>query len=79
MCGMRESNLEDISDEVKQQLRVIYGYLMKTPKVMVVRVQQQQGTVDCGLFAIMYAVSLANGRDQARVKFKEQLVYEIVL
>ena len=30
-----------LSDEVKQQLRVIYGHLMKTPKVMVARVQQQ--------------------------------------
>ena len=49
MCGMREFDLEAISDEVKQQLRVIYGHLMKTPKVMVVRVQQLQGTMDCGL------------------------------
>ena len=45
---------------------------MKTPKVMVVRVQQQQGTVDCGLFAIAYIVSLATGKDPARIKFKQQ-------
>ena len=39
---------------------------MKHPKVMVVRVQQQQGTVDCGLLAIAYAVSLASGKDPAK-------------
>ena len=44
---------------------------MKTPKVMVVRVQQQQGTVDCGLFAVAYAVSFANGKDPAKVKFDQ--------
>ena len=43
---------------------------MKTPKVMVVRVQQQ-GTVDCGLFAVAYAVSVANGKDPAKVKFEQ--------
>ena len=35
---------------------------------MVVRVQQQQGTVDYGLFAIAYAVSLANGKDPAKIQ-----------
>ena len=49
-----------LSEEVKQQLRALYGHLMKNPKVMVVRVQQQQGTVDC---AIAYAVSLVKGKD----------------
>ena len=45
---------------------------MKSPKVMVVQVQQQQGTVDCSLFAIAYAVSLATGKDSARIKFQQQ-------
>ena len=57
---------------MKQQLRALYGHLMKCSKVMVVRVQQQQGTVDCGLFAIVYAVSLANGKDPAKTKFIQQ-------
>jgi hypothetical protein len=57
-----------ILDEMKLQLRVIYGHLMKRPTVMVVRVQQQQGTVDCGLFAIAYAVNLASGKDPAKTK-----------
>ena len=61
-----------LSDEVKRQLKALYGHLMKTPKVMVVRVQQQQGTVDCGLFAIAYAVCLVNGKDPAKIKFNQQ-------
>ena len=36
--------------------------------------QQQQGTVDCGLFTIAYAVSLATGKDPARIKFKQQCI-----
>ena len=60
------------ADEVKRQLRALYGHLMKNLKVMVVRVQRQQGTVDCGLFAITYAVSLANGKDTAKMKFAQQ-------
>jgi hypothetical protein len=59
-------------NEVKQQLRVIYGHLMKHPTVMVVHVQQQQGTVDCGLFAIAYAVNLASGKDPAKTKYNQQ-------
>ena len=35
-----------LSTEVHQQLKALYGHLMKTPTVSVVRVQQQQGTVD---------------------------------
>ena len=61
----------DLSEDIRNQLRSLYGHLMKTPKVMVVRVQQQQGTVDCGLFAIAYAVSVANGKDPAKVKFEQ--------
>ena len=39
---------------------------MKNPKEMVVGVLQQHGIVDCGLFAIVYVVSLANGKDPAK-------------
>ena len=35
------------------------------------RVQQQQGAVDCGLFAIVYAVHLANVIDPSKVKFAQ--------
>ena len=61
-----------LSDEMQCQLRALYGHLMKNPKVLVMRVQQQQGTVDCSLFAIAYAVSLANGKDPAKTKFVQQ-------
>ena len=50
------------------QMRAIYGQL----SAQVVRVQQQQGVTDCGLFAIAYAVHLANGNDPAKVKFEQK-------
>ena len=62
----------DLSDEIQCQLRALYGHLTKKPKVMVVRVQQQQGTVDCDLFTIAYVISLANGKDPARVKYAQE-------
>ena len=61
-----------LSDEVKQQLRALYGHLMKHPKVMVVRVQQQKVTVDCGIFVIAYALSLANGKDPAKTVYSAE-------
>ena len=45
-----------ISDGFAKQLTKVYSHL-KTVQVM--KVQQQQGAVDCGLFAIAYAVYLA--------------------
>ena len=44
---------------------------MKTPTVQVVQVQQQQGSTDCGLFAIAYAVHLAFNQDPTRAKFSQ--------
>ena len=42
---------------------------MKTVQVM--KVQQQQEAVDCGLFTIAYAVHLANDIDPSKVKFAQ--------
>ena len=60
-----------LTDDIRQQLMKLYGHLMKTPTVQVVRVQQQQGSTDCGLFAIAYAVHLAFNQDPARAKFSQ--------
>lgn len=61
-----------IPDGVQQQMRAIYGHLSEQLSAQVVRVQQQQGVTDCGLFAIAYAVHLANGNDPAKVKFEQK-------
>ena len=50
-----------LSADVQQQLRILYGDLMKMPTVSVVHVQQQQGQTDCGLFAVTHAVHLHEG------------------
>ena len=39
--------------------------------VQVMRVQQQQGAVNCGLFAVACAVHLANNKDPSKVKFAQ--------
>lgn len=61
-----------IPDGVKEQMIVIYSHLSKQLSAQVVRVQQQQGATDCGLYAIAYAVHLANGDDPAKVKFEQK-------
>jgi len=61
-----------IPDGVKEQMIAIYSHLSKQLSAQVVRVQQQQGATDCGLYAIAYAVHLANGDDPAKVKFEQK-------
>ena len=53
-------------------MRAIYGHLSKQLSAQVVHVQQQQGTSDCGLYAIAYAVHVANGDDPAKVRFEQR-------
>ena len=40
------------------------------------RVQQQQGAVDCGLFAVTYTVHLAHNKDPSKVKFAQDELRE---
>lgn len=61
-----------IPDGVKEQMKAIYGHLSKQLSAQVVRVQQQQGTTDCGLYAIAYALHVANGDDPAKLKFEQK-------
>ena len=61
-----------IPDGVKEQMRAIYSHLSKQLSAQVVRVQQQQGATDCGLYAIAYAVHMANGDDPAKAKFEQK-------
>ncbi|RNA38464.1 hypothetical protein BpHYR1_047572 [Brachionus plicatilis] len=41
-------------------------------KIIMVQVEQQEGTNDCGLFAIAYAQLLANGKDPYNNKFDQR-------
>ena len=58
----------------QRQIKAIYGHLSKQLSAQVVRVQRQQGTTDCGLYAIayMYALHVANGDDPAKLKFEQK-------
>ena len=57
-------------DDLQYQLKALYDS-KKSLEVKVQRVQQQQGTSDCGLFAIAYLFSLASRSDPAKQKYKE--------
>ena len=62
-----------ISDGVEQQVKEIYGHLVrKQLTLQVVHVLQQQGVTACGVYAIAYAVHLANGLDPSKVKFNQK-------
>ncbi|RNA38240.1 hypothetical protein BpHYR1_049363 [Brachionus plicatilis] len=43
-------------------------------KINMVQVEQQEGSNDCGLFAIAYAQLLANGKDPYNYKFDQRLM-----
>ena len=59
-----------LKDNLQEQLRALYAN-RKSLEVKVQRVQQQQGSSDCGLFAIAYMFSLASGSDLAKQKYKQ--------
>jgi len=39
-------------------------------------IQQQTGTLDCGYFAIAFAVELCNGEDPSKMVFIQEKMYE---
>lgn len=60
-----------LATDLNTQLQALYLTNEGSLEVRVQRVQQQQGGTDCGLFAIVYAFSLASGEDPTRIKFKQ--------
>ena len=59
-----------LKDDLQDQLRTLYA-TKEFLEVKVQRVQQQQGSSDCGLFAIAYLFSLADGSDSVKQKYKQ--------
>ena len=62
-----------IDDDFAEQLRVTCRTLFpkKNLSVQVIRVQQQQGCTDCGLFTIAFAVDLAMGCTPSTIKYRQ--------
>jgi len=62
-----------IDDDFAEQLRVTYRKLFpkKNLTVQVIRVKQQQGCTDCGLYAIAFDVDLAMGCTPSTVKYRQ--------
>ena len=59
-----------LKDDLQDQLRALYAS-KKSLEVKVQRVQQQQGSSDCGLFTIAYLLSLAAGSDPVKQKYQQ--------
>ena len=59
-----------LKNDFQDQLRALYAN-KKSLEVKVQRVQQQQGSSDCGLFAIAYMFSLASGSDPVKHKYRQ--------
>ena len=62
-----------LSDDLKSQLQKIYSH-RKQLTIQFPRVQQQQGSSDCGVFAVAYAVDCALGLDPTAVKYDQSLM-----
>ena len=54
------------------QMASICKYDGKTLPIEMLSVQQQDGTLDCGLFSIAFAVELCVGRDPVRAFFDQK-------
>ncbi len=61
-----------IADDLVEQITQTYGKLKEHLTVQVVRIQQQQGCTECGLYAIAYAVDLCFQCNPSTVKFHQK-------
>ena len=61
----------EVSTTLRRQLATVLHTLHPKMTMTKVRVQQQIGTSDCGLFAIAFAVALVNGQDPAALMFDQ--------
>ncbi len=59
---------------VRQQLRDLYWHGDRRPEPRYIRVQQQVGGIDCGLFAIANAVSLCFGVNPSGCRYNQPLM-----
>ena len=53
------------------QISKIYRVLNSTLEIRAVSVQQQKGSIDCGIFAIAYAVEVCLGRNPQYARFDQ--------
>ena len=61
----------EVSTTVRRQLATVLHTLRPRMTMTKVRVQEQIGGSDCGLFAIAFAVALVNGQDPAALTFDQ--------
>ncbi len=64
---------EDINPTVHLHVGSIYANLARqgSLSVDICHVERQEGSNDCGLYAIAYATDLANGRDPSRLSYSQ--------
>ena len=59
--------------EVCQMVKNIFD-TTRNPSFLMVKIQKQKGNIDCGVFAIAIATSLAYGIDPASREFQQDLM-----
>ena len=67
---------DSLSNTANKYTKDLLKRLLKntTIKIFVVRPQIQNGYNDCGLFALAFATSLANGEDLSNIKYDQSLM-----
>ena len=61
-----DSVFVSLDKETKQVLLNLFGHDKAEPKLKLLKSQKQCGSKDCGLFAVLYATSIASGEDPTK-------------
>ena len=60
-------NCDWVCEELRMQVESLYGGACE---IEIVKVKEKQREVECGVFAIAFAVCVVNGLDPGKVKFE---------
>ena len=61
-------------EDTRMQIAAIMGSTESTITLKIHKTQVQQGSNDCGVFAIAYATDLAHGNDPASFRYKQEVL-----
>ena len=71
-CSDTEAILYDsMFRELDENITSMIYNLFNTRKIKVAKCQQQEGAVDCGLFSIAFATSVAHGYDPMTFEYEQ--------
>ena len=74
-----DSKWHDLTTETEIQLAQIYGDERDELRVEICPAQQQDGTVDCGVFAIAFATDLCSGLEPVAAIYDQEKMRQHLL